>query len=427
MFLKVYKIIINFVKTAEFTGLSNPLMNMKVTDIAHLCGYFSTTVSDFEKEIASDGFWTSCQQDASTVESCKSYYFPEFVDLCMVEVKTYRHECNQTIQVQMRDGSLKPAVLTDLQVSLCPFGIVLYSIGLRQDEVLMADSFHVLLSARMLISLKGDSDFEKYAVAPLDALRIKAGAEKLLESGNKYKIFHTVVADSKFVGQQEFDKLLFSAGTMSMYDENDEMSFCKSYFDSIISEGRLSVFRNWSALSLLDTYTILAFQPKEFMLNSWENDYFTKLYQYSLFRKFFLFRLNDRFRSNPLSIKGLMDELESFIGKYSFPMVSYNFLPELVAKSMEIGLDIEEEKEKITMMVTREKERKELEVNDRMNLFLGAISFLTLFSAIWDFGCLVAGMNFFGDGTEVQVLRACTMLIVGVLCLIALKIKRGKK
>ena len=400
---------------------------MKVNDIAHLCGYFSTADADFAAKIAADPFWTQSVYTSEDVENGSKFYFPEFVDLCMEKVKTFRHELDKKIMVKSRGGLMKPTLLTDIQVYLYPFGIVLYSIGLRQDDVEIADSFDVLMSARMLVSMNGDSDFVKAAIAPLDALRQKAGAESLLESGNKFKIFRAVVVDSEVVDQQEFDGLLFSAGTMTMYDEADSMSFTKSYFESILSKGRLAVFRNWASLSILDTYTILAFQPKEFMLKSWENDYFSKLYLYSLFRKFFLFRLNDRFRSDPSRIAGLKNELESFESEYSFPMLSYNFLPELVVRSMEAGLDIEEEKEKITVMVTREKERKEAEANDRMNLFLGVISFLTLFSAIWDFGCLVAGMNFFGDGTEVAVLRACTMLIIGVICLLALKIKKDRK
>lgn len=401
---------------------------MKVNDIAHLCGYFSTADADFAAKMAADPFWTQSVYTSEDVENGSKFYFPEFVDLCMEKVKTFRHEIDKKIMVKSRGGQMKPALLTDIQVYLYPFGIVLYSIGMRQDDVEIADSFDVLMSARMLVSMNGDSDFVKEAIAPLDALRQKAGAESLLESGNKFKIFRSVVVDSEVVGQKEFDKLLFSAGTMTMYDENDSMSFTQSYFESILSKGRLSVFRNWAALSILDTYTILAFQPKEFMLKSWENDYFSKLYLYSLFRKFFLFRLNDRFRSDPSRIAGLKNELESFESEYSFPMLSYNFLPELVVKSMEAGLDIEEEKEKITVMVTREKERKEAETGDKMNLFLGVISALTLFSAIWDFSCLMDGLFVFGEtiGT-VTGFRACTMLILGIICLIILLTRRFKK
>ena len=401
---------------------------MKINDIAHLCGYFSTSDSGFAEKIAADPFWTPCLHTPEEVENGSKYYFPEFVDLCMVKVKTFRHEFDEKIQVKTRGGEMKSALLTDIHVYVYPFGMVLYSIGLRQDDVLITDSFDVLMSARMLVSMSGDSDFVKVAIAPLDALRKMAGAENLLESGNKFKIFRAVVVDSEVVDQQEFDGLLFSAGTMTMYDEADSMSFTKSYFESILSKGRLSVFRNWASLSILDTYTILAFQPKEFMLKSWENDYFSKLYLYSLFRKFFLFRLNNSFREGNVRISRLKAELESFESAYSFPMVSYNFLPELVVKSMEAGLDIDYEKEKISVMVTREKDRKEAETNDRMNLFLVVISFLTLFSAIWDFGCLMEGMHVFGDTIgSVEGFRACTMLIVGLVCLVVFLTRKFRR
>ena len=400
---------------------------MKVNDIAYFCGYFSTTDSDFGKILASDGFWTLCEYEPSQLEYWKGYYFPEFVDLFACQVKTYIHECNQEIQVKMKDESIRKAFLTDLKVYLYPFGIVMYSIGLRQYDLEMEETFGVLMSLRMVLAATGDSDFEKLAVAPLEELCKAAGASKLMESGNKYKLFRLVVSDQAPIEISASDKLLFSAGTMTMYDENANWSFSKGYYEKIISKGRLSVFKNWSALSLLDTFTILAFRPSDFTLNFWESDYFGKLYLYSLFRKFFLFRLNNSFREDRMRIGRLKDELESFEGEYSFPMVSYNFLPELVVKSMETGLDIDEEKEKISLMVTHEKDKKEAETNDRMNLFLGVISFLTLFSAIWDFGCLVAGMKVFGENKEVEVLRACTTLIIGIFCLVALKIKKGRK
>lgn len=401
---------------------------MKVKDVAYFCGYFSTTESDFEKKLASNDFWTPCMYSEKDIKAWKGYYFPEFVDLCAYQTKVYTHVYDKEIQVTLRDGSVREAVLADLKVYLYPFGIVMYSICLRQEDVLMDDTYQVLMALRMIVSVTGESDFEKLAVAPLDALKTEAGADRLMESGNKYKIFRVVVADQDPVDASEFDRLLFSAGTMTKYDENDAWSFSKEYFEKIISKARLSVFKNWSALSLLDTFTILAFRPKEFMLRSWEYDFFGKLYLYSLFRKFFLFRLNDRFREDRLRIGGLKKALERFESEYSFPMVSFNFLPELVVKSMEDGLDIDDEKEKISIMVTNERDRKEAETNDRMNIFLIVISFLTLFSAIWDFGCLVDGMHVFGDSIEdVDVFRTCTMLIVGLVFLVIFLTRKFKK
>ena len=401
---------------------------MKINDKAHFCGYFSTTDSDFEKHIARDSFWTQCTCSTDQVEDMKGYYFPEFVDLCANQVKTYVHVYDQEIQVKMRDETVRKAVLTDLKVYLYPFGIVMYSIGLRQDDVTMDDTFQVLLSLRMAIRVTGDSDFERLAVAPLAKLCKAAGASRLMESGNKFKLFRVVTADSDPVEAKELDELLFSAGTMTRYDEGDSMSFTKCYFDQIMSKGRLSVFKNWSALALLDTFTILAFRPGVYALGFWESDYFGKIYLYTLFRKFFLFRLNNNLRTQPSRVSRLKDELEVFNGEYSFPMLSYNFLPELFVEAMETGLDIEDEKGKISQMVTHEKERKEAETGDRMNLFLGVISALTLFSAIWDFACLMDGLFVFGDtiGT-VTGFRACTMLILGTICLIILMTRWFRK
>ena len=394
---------------------------MKVNDIAYLCGYFTATGKDVEGLLCGDPFWTMCRHTPEDLESERKYYFPEFLDLCLCEVKTYRHAYGQVISVPMRDGSVRQAMLTDINVYLYPFGIVMYSIGIRQEGVELPDALNVLLGLRMTLDASGVSDFEKFAVAPLATLAARSGADRLLESGNKYKIFHIAVSDSAPAAQDELYRLLFSAGTLAMYDEEDSMSFTKEYFDGIVSQGRVSVFRNWGALSLLDTFTIFAFSPKEFMLQVWAHDYFEKLYLYTLFRKFFLFRLNHSFRADKSRISRLKDDLEAFDRNYSFPVLSYNFLPEMIAGAMENGLDIADEKEKISVMVNQEKERREAETGDKMNLFLGVISALTLFSAIWDFSCLMDGLFVFGDSIgTVTGFRACTMLILGIICLVIL-------
>ena len=401
---------------------------MKVSDIAYLCGYFSTTGNEIESLLWENHFWTPDVHTPEETALAGRFYFPEFVGFCHDQVKTYRHECAKEIKVSMRDGSTRTAKLTDISVYLYPFGIVMYSIGVHQVDVPLCDALQVLMGLRMSFDASQTSDFVECAVKPLTELAGIAGAQRLLESGNKFKVFHIVVADGEPAEQQEFDRLLFSAGTLTMYDPKDSMSFAEEYYQKIMAEGRLTVFRNWSALALLDIFTIFSYSPKPFMLEIWTKDYFGKLYMYTLFRKFFLFRLNHLFRTQVAHISGLKKDMETFDRNYSFPVVSYNFLPELVAHLMEDGFGIQEEKEKISVMVNQEKERREAETGDKMNLFLGVISALTLFSAIWDFSCLMDGLFVFGDSIgTVTGFRACTMLILGIICLVVLLTRRFKR
>lgn len=401
---------------------------MKVNDIAYLCGYFSTTVKDVEDLLWENHFWTPDIHTPEETALAGRFYFPEFVGFCHNQVKTYRHECAKEIKVSMRDGATRSAELTDISVYLYPFGIVMYSIGVRQKDVQLPDALAVLMGLRMSFDPSQVSDFVEYAVKPLMELATLAGAQNLLESGNKFRIFHVVVADGEPASAQELDRLLFSAGTLTMYEPHDNMAFAEEYYEKLIADGKLSVFRNWSALALLDIFTIFSYSPKPFMLEIWTKDYFGKLYMYTLFRKFFLFRLNHLFRARLSSISRLKGDLETFDRSCTFPIVSYNFLPELVVRLMEGGLGIEDEKEKISVMVNQEKERKEAETGDKMNLFLGIISALTLFSAIWDFSCLMDGLFVFGNSIgTVTGFRACTMLILGIICLVILLTRRYKR
>ena len=92
---------------------------------------------------------------------------------------------------------------------------------------------------------------------------------------------------------------------------------------------------------------------------------------------------------------------------------------------MEKGLDIDDEIKKVAEIIDRENARREAETGDKMNLFLGVITCLTLFSAIWDFACLMDGVFEFSSniGTATGI-RACTMVIIAAICLIAIFVKR---
>ena len=50
---------------------------MKINDIAHLCGYFSTSDSGFAEKIAADPFWTPCLHTPEEVENGSKYYFTD--------------------------------------------------------------------------------------------------------------------------------------------------------------------------------------------------------------------------------------------------------------------------------------------------------------------------------------------------------------
>ena len=136
-------------------------------------------------------------------------------------------------------------------------------------------------------------EYVKYALAPLSEICVAAGNSgefhALMECGNKLKIFHTIECLEKPEGEFSFDNLLYGGGTLSVFKPGAPMGFSDEYYKSILSGNKLSIFNNWKALALLDTFTIVIYETKDHLLELWNKEYFEKLYLHSLFRKFFLF------------------------------------------------------------------------------------------------------------------------------------------
>ena len=407
---------------------------MRINDTAYLCGYFSVKSNhSFDPVALQEDFWESRVYSPDEITSSKDFYYPEFADFMMAQVQTFAHRYDKQLSLTLKDGRYNNISLEELRLYLFPFGITMYSIKVVQKDVEMQDALDTLFMLRNLPALNKDAlgDYIKLVIEPLLALNTAVGNEgdprALIECGNKQKIFHTVILSEKPKDSDEFDRLLYGAGTLSVFKEDDDYGFSKNYYNGIISSSSLSVFNSWRAISLLDIFTIVAYDVKDYMLNVWNEEYFGKIYLYSLFRKFFLFRINGDFRSDIRKVSLVRKDLSTYEKNYEFHRVLYNFLPELVIESMEKGLDLSDEKLKLAEMIDRENKRQEEENSQRMNLFLGMITCLTLFSAIWDFACLMDGVfEFSANIGTVTGIRACTMALLSVTCLLLLIAKRKK-
>lgn len=405
---------------------------MVVNHVAHLCGYFS--VKNQDSVCVLSEFWENITFTEEAKAQERQYYYPEFVHLNTDEVTMYKHVYDRDMQVVLRDGRNHTLHLDSMNLYYYPFGIVMFSIDINQKGVELSDALQAVASMRNITApdFANIPEYEQLVLAPLKEACQAAGnpgeAASLMECGNKLKIFQSVVCNDQGVKEEDLYHILFGAGTLAVYDENDPMSFSRDYYDSIMDSSKLSVFKNWKALALLDTFSIAAESVREYMPMVWSEDYFRKIFLYALYTKFFLFRVNLDFREGKRKIKDIQKDLDTFEARYAFPKISYNFLPVEFCKAMFVGLDIEEERTKITEKVTEEKDRREAEAGDKMNLFLGIMTCLTLFSAIWDFSCLMDGLFVFGDtiGT-VTGFRACTMAILSIICLSALIIRKSNK
>ena len=146
---------------------------------------------------------------------------------------------------------------------------------------------------------------------------------------------------------------------------------------------------------------------------NWRSSYFRMIYLHSLFLKFYLFRLNMRFRKGCFKASALDDELLAFENKYCFHKISYNFLPLQIYKAIDRSFEISEEREQLYHLIAMESRQAE-EKNDRkVNSLLLFLTLLTMFSTIWDTTSLLNELYPYSDyvGSSVIGFRAATSLI----------------
>ncbi len=188
---------------------------------------------------------------------------------------------------------------------------------------------------------------------------------------------------------EERNHLIYDIGNISLLGSAEGKGFLApspQYYKKQISENLISVFNNWSALTLFDTFTRISNDfPDSF--KSWEYDYFN-IYIHTLYSKFFLYltssKLSDVVVVNR-ETANIRDEFIEFINDEFHSHVSYKFLPNLIVERLHNSLGIEIEVEKMETKVSRINEYFKEKRENTLNIAISIIAFLSIFSSLYDF------------------------------------------
>ena len=420
---------------------------------AFLCGYFTRNIQANFQKMESDG-WERKIPVAKHVADMKRIYYPEFVDFCFADADATRGcvELSRKVGVQTvlvtKSGNVE-LTIDDLSLYLMPMDVTLLKIGVSFEVDDLNKATAVLASLRMVdyYSAEDHGEFIRLAIDPLlEQYRALTGSDdcgvsRLVEQGNKFRIFQIVNSlksdDDADTATMLSDVTLYQMGSVSKVT-NGELKgsgVSEVYLNKILDESRVSVFDSWHALALNDTFTVHGENLSPKLIAQWSECYFGMIYLHSLMVKSFLFGLNVQLREalqdrntalRQLStafgvsrspIDALVQRFEEFERKCCFHKVSYNFLPVLLDEAIDKGLCIAEEKEQLYVVIDKEKGRRDA-ANDRLvNGLLFVLSLLTLFSAIWDFSCLINEMYPYSDyfTSSNMGYRWVTLLVVVLL------------
>lgn len=408
------------------------------TDTSFLCSYFSYDPLTNTDQILLSAGWKRVDFDDELVATYKNFFYPEFIDFSLGN-----HERQGSMSVYAKDIDTTVDVngvevaINDIRIYIMPYGMVVFAIHVEMVSDSLDDFTLALFNMRE--KSKWDSlkvqEFHEKGLLPVKEIAISLGCKSgnIIEMGNKLKVFQIVNTEKRENYDENMDYTLFELGMLGKIggcSANDPNSPSKSYIDHIINNNRLSFFNNWTGLALFDTFTIMAYKATAWMIDTWINDYFSMIYIHNIFSKFYLFRLNYRFRTHPEDGREIENEYNEFERLYSFNKLSYNFLPGEINKAMDRGLEISEEKKLIANYISSYNKEKDEEESKRLDRILTFLAVVTVFSTIWDFSCMLNAMwpfeNFdFSTEAGFRIIVLLTLLSV-ILVIIAI-IKKPKK
>lgn len=394
-----------------------------------LCGYFSydhanMRSNDFELAYKP---WTKRLGEKGADDFYRflgSYYYPTFLNASFPSVTNKNAVCNHftldncaSSNVEIHDTGTRCCSFninyTDIWLLSQNTGIFAIKTTLRNGDapisvVDISNYLYLLRSEASIIRCDGKDMGTVFEYINKKVLLCNDGAIawKLAPSGktpssqgvscnNKLKTFCAIETSLDVAtedGKRKEQELLFELGTGSRIGtiaENGDFAPSQSYYQKISENNSISIFNNWSALSLFDTFTVLInkHQNGNFTtFNNFENVYFP-IYIHVIFLKFVLYSLNTEIAKLRISDKRnkiLRDAFITIKNNYFLSHISYNFMPNEVYQHLIESLDIKLEIERMEERIEKINDYVEEQSSQAMNWFLGFMALVTPLSALWD-------------------------------------------
>ncbi len=322
-------------------------------------------------------------------EFLKDYFYPDFRNLMFfdhkqVDNRRYKKEIKKVVSLS-DSRETKKILVENVEVFL--FGsdfIALFCITVQLvDKTPTIESISVLLNLIRQFDTLTDTETQWCPWIEnelIGGIKIRGRGVSVDEySGSKFKLF-TIIDLTEEVDDTTRMNLLYDLGTSSPLGSASEINTPFSphpdyYFK--IMDNKLSVFKNWEALSLLDTFTVVGHNilKEPIKYNTWDYTY-SRIYFFRVFFKYNLYRYNSLMSSNE-NIVALRAKYEEFLNIFDTFPISYNFLPNEIFENIGKGLNVQYELKDFHNRITRMSETIKEKKQEQMNLLLALISVLS--------------------------------------------------
>jgi len=352
----------------------------------------------YEKKLKNDGYRLEedilNQKDRlNSSNYYKNSYYPEVRKMLFLDEKEYssvkvyqkKHDINLTFLKKDKELSVG---LTDSEIFLFPekkrLGMFSLQLEITRDKSLeyVAD---INFEARSFNSIiNSDSDIEKMVDIKwinwieknlLVGLKIHGDDVNVDDySGSKFKIF-TIIDTQEEHTHKDRCFTLYDIGCGvpigSAIGKIPRFTPSRIYFDKLM-KGNISVFNNWDALALFDSYTVIGTNllSNIYSVKSYTTTYF-RVYILNLYFKFNLYRFNAYLHEGTLSVR---DEFEDFLNTYDINQIAFDFLPNLIYHTQRKALDTDVELKKFNKRISRISEGIQEQQQARTNALLTFVS-----------------------------------------------------
>lgn len=324
--------------------------------------------------------------------------------------------------------------LKTIHLYFFPLDTILVSIEIDDSGCELDD----LTAAHYALSNYGFNTFDNIdlqdALSVLTPLISNDSNSGILKEGNKFKLYQILHIESDKIQ----DSILYEVATSSpigcVGTDHWLAPSYEYYHDNVLKNYQISVFDNWKALSLVDSFTIISNERQDperhgdsrFFL--WINVYFPLIYLRCLFEKNFCVTRNSAYRMDN-NIENLNEDIAEMEKYYFYNTISHNFLPNLLYEAMAKGMGLHNERAELSEQVHEraheerakqkeaEEKRKETE-EKRTNLLTILLSGFAIFSVMWDL-CSMTMKAFSGANTPLTAICFLAAGIIGFICLMA--------
>jgi hypothetical protein len=342
--------------------------------------------------------------DKKSHQFLRDYFYPEFRKIMFLDDSdegNSRFVREDKINVKLVYGSnekkkVYPIEIIKSEIYSFEGHIGLFSISINPECVLsIEDASNITSIIRNFDTPTEDGSIWHEWISENILCGIKLRGENVKAdefSGSKFKLYS--VYDIEDCNPSD-NSLLFDLGTCSPIGTKEGLVtglVPSDHYSQKVLNNKISIFQNWEALSLFDTFTCIgSSQLSGFNYRTWDYTYF-RIYLYRLFFKYNVYRYNSEIFEEKESANKVRDQFDSFLNRYDISHVSFNFLGNDIYKTIGKSLELDHELEKLRVRITNLSQAIQEERENKTNILLQIVTVLGGISSV---GPILEGVEHF--------------------------------